>query len=169
MSLPEETFIILLHGDMDFSQQERQIVSEAVDRWYEFTNGKFLFHIIYDISKYDLDALTKDDIILKVASSFYLVKESEQRSKGRTCGLCHRFTNRGNIYMVENRVRNYQTFRTVLMHELGHYIGLDHTEGPSIMYEYTDQTGDFTKNDALAFCEEYGCGLNELRYREVPL
>lgn len=167
MPLPDETFVILLRGDMDFIPCQRAATEDAINEWYEFTKGRFLFHVEYDLKKTDIDAPMKDDLIFKVNSRFCHIKTWDKQNKISGLGFCKNESMRGTIYMVDDRLNTYIDFKTAMMHELGHYVGLDHTPEKSIMYKYTSSIEKFNQLDGLEFCDKYGCELTDLYYHSL--
>lgn len=165
MPLPNETFVIVLRGDMDFTPCQRVATEDAISEWYEFTKGRFLFHVEYDLKKTDLDAPMNDDLIFKVNSKFCHIKTMDKQYEAKICGLCNNSSKLGTIYMVDDRLDNHMEFKTTMMHELGHYVGLDHTPEASIMYKNSNSAEKFNQLDGIEFCDKYGCELTDLCYQ----
>jgi Zn-dependent peptidase ImmA (M78 family) len=159
-----ETFIILLHGDRDFNGKQRNLIEDVIDEWYRFTKGKLLFHIEFDLHKNDVDAPMRDDLIFKVNSKFCLVRRWDEQNNITGLGYCYNKRKRGSLYMVSDRLTDDNAFKTTLMHELGHYIGLDHTPKGSIMTAFSGEEKGFTEIDAIEFCSKYGGTLDDLHY-----
>lgn len=164
MPLPEETFVIVLRGDIDFNPCQRVATEDAINEWYEFTKGRFLFHVEYNLRKTDLDAPINDDLIFKVNSRFCHIKTWDKQNGVIGLGFCNNSSNHGIIYMVDDRLNNHMDFKTTMMHELGHYVGLEHTLEGSIMYKFSSSIKKFTQLDGLEFCDKYGCELTDLHY-----
>lgn len=56
-------------------------------------------------------------------------------------------------------------YRTTMTHELGHYIGLDHTKHGSIMHKANHSSILYmTRIDAEEVAEKYQCNVDDLRY-----
>lgn len=167
MPLSDETVIIILHGDVDFSSAQRRAIEEAVHEWYEFTKNRFLFHIIYDLHKTDLDAAQTNDLIFNVDSQFHHVQTWDAEHAITALGYCINERTRGTIYIVKDRLDNYLDFKLTIMHELGHYIGLEHTPKGSIMYKNNSPQTKFTELDGIEFCDKYGGSLTDLYYHSI--
>ena len=158
-----ETSIILLHGDISFTKKERRYIQKAIDAWYVFTKGRFLFHVEYDFDQSDLDMPMKEDLIYRVNSRFYLVQQYNQKHHTNAWGLCYNYSPWCNLYLVADRLGS-TNFTNTVIHEFGHYLGLEHTDKPSMMHGKGITSNSFTELDATELNRWYGFALSELDF-----
>jgi|ERR1700722_1746263 len=158
-----EAFIILLHGDISFTKKERQIIDRAIDAWFYFTQGLFLFHVVYDLEKTDLDMSEREDVILKVNSGFHHVQLWDANFGIEGYGFCSFRAYQSVIHLVTDRFPNERAFQKVIMHELGHHLGMGHVSH-GIMQRRISGEEQFSEWDAEELCQVYGFRLEELSF-----
>ena len=76
------------------------------------------------------------------------------------------------IILVSNRILE-NDYKAVVLHELGHSLGLEHNEGingiDTLMYPSIDLgSNHITFRDGQQFCKLYHCDPNKLKYQKEP-
>lgn len=165
--MPEETTVLLLHADMDFEPVERTALDEGVELWYQFTRGKILFQLEFDLDKSDLDTPLQDDFVLRVDYGFHLIQEHHQTSQTYCYGIhwkpyCD--SQRG-IYLATDLCLNLRHLSFVFAHELGHYLDLAHIQYQGLMYPYVYSNYELSIADAEEFCRVHPyCSIDEFNW-----
>jgi len=165
--------------DHHFSTQEREIIFDALNTWESATKNFVKFNIInayatslngYEDSKtlianndhrhYEVNIIdiiktySHDDIILKVD------KYEKMPILGYACFLYYsNFT-----LLVTDRLTNDQMFKTIILHEMGHLLGMFHNKKRhTLMYPYYNSIVDtITKYDLRSFCKINNCNKEYL-------
>ena len=124
-----------------FTPVEQEMVELSVARWNEVLRQP-LCTVAGDGTERTIMPVPKTDPRWQAALAFVgpdLVGFHEQETN--------------NVYVPEGTRQS--AFQGIVMHEIGHVLGLRHTPPPSIMAEYQGSTDDFTPND-LAECRRVG-------------
>lgn len=165
-----------LYVDRHFSDDEFIMIAWAANRWSETTN-----HIIdYDVVRLPITDHTEvadrnnSIVINKVSSDFPDVIAIDYYNGHSTLGYYTAQYSLPMIAMVNERIIMDEDFEQIIMHELGHSVGLDHMEGAdgigTLMYPSIDAASDFiTQSDLISFCKLYKCDPNRLQHEEKPL
>lgn len=159
-------FLEEIHGDISFTKTERFYILEAAKNFEFFSNNQIKFEITFDLDPTDQIAIDSQSIILRVDQSHDMIVEADGYYKSKILGLCqYKDNDTQTIYLVHDRLRNPITLRTTTIHELGHLVGLDHTQGRSIMHRYNTNSSLYpTYIDAVEFAIRFNCKPSELRY-----
>jgi hypothetical protein len=123
-------------ADTNFPNNERKLILEAKRDIEYFCNGAIELDIRFELDSKDKEAICSNNVLLRVTANHPHIKQSDERLESTTLGLCdwmHNDTIR--LYLVPERLSNPISYRTTAMHELGHFISLDHTQRPSIMHK----------------------------------
>lgn len=160
----EHKYIFNIIADNTFSIEERIYINAAIKNFEYFCNGILKFNIEYTLGHFD--NVVSGHIILKVDANIEAIKFSDKKISARTLGLYAKYSdNLGIIYLVSERLYNSITFRTTTIHELGHLIGLDHTNINSIMHKINCSNILYpTYIDAKEFGLKYKCDPENLKY-----
>lgn len=152
-----------LYIDDEFSPKEQEMINWAIDQWeiasdssdLLFTENKELSHTFSfnnwnDLSEIGLYRLKNTDIGL---SQIYKNTDCSQDR-----GLAQV---RGNIAVVIDNIDSDEIFKHVILHEFGHFFGIDgHTES-GLMQSGSDITCiDQVSLDWMCSFEENECGRN---------
>jgi hypothetical protein len=131
----EETYIIPIYIDISFNKEERQAILKACDKWFEFSDGMIYFNPIFSLSKYDIETIEKEDVMLRVSSDFYMISDGEKEYKTKPIGYYRSWNKNRQILLLPYKENKF--FLGTIMHELGHSVGLMHIEGQGVMHQYT--------------------------------
>jgi predicted Zn-dependent protease len=163
-----------IYIDRRFNIEEAQTIQEAAIRWTEATNH------IAEIDTVLMPAEIKEAdhslsiIILDASPDLPPVISMDAAQHTLTVGIySSQSMNYPTILIVNDRITNSNTFQKVVMHEIGHSLGLPHLEGKdglyTLMYPTTSWMADgITSKDLIAFCDIYQCDATALQYEEEP-
>jgi hypothetical protein len=135
--------------DPRFTEDERALVEEAMSVWERGTGGR----VCFSPGGQDLviDRLDRPDELEPWDSEW-------RRHVALTKG--------GRIWIVATRVDDAGEYRALVVHELGHYLGIGHIEDTptTFMHSTINDTPPelwtqfrLPKRDARAFCEVHRC------------
>ena len=114
-------------------------------------------------------------VIVAVSPEYPDVIQSDTENGNTTLGIYReRYVALPVIELVMDRILDPNTMEIVLMHEMGHSVGLKHNEGmdgiDTLMYPDVILAANFiTVTDRENFCKLYNCDPKELQYEEEPL
>jgi hypothetical protein len=139
-------------ADAAFLPEERQLILQALDDINYFCNGLVSLQLKFGLDNYDPEVIKDYSVLLRVTAEHPAIIASDERisadtsSTGKTAGLCalsefpNNYTRK--LYLVVDRMLdpvvtkvNSVMFKTTATHELGHFIGMDHTDKQSIMHK----------------------------------
>jgi hypothetical protein len=135
--------------DARFPADERESIEEAMRVWEEGTSGRVRF--VPGGRDLTIERLDRSDQLAPWDPDW----------QGHVA-----LTEGGRIWIVAARVPDRGEFRALVVHELGHHLGLGHIEDASATYMHsmiTDTPEDLRQNprlpvrDARAFCEVARC------------
>lgn len=170
-----------LYLDRTFDDFEEEAIMEAAVEWATVTN-----HVVdFDVVKLPANNIDLDNsvIITKVTPDYPMVIVLDTTNDNSTLGYCDNKYIIPHIALVNERISN-EDYKPVVMHELGHHLGLKHNEGldnlDSLMFPsrgvYIKSAGVFlpssniiTHKDGVNFCKLYHCDPNKLQYQEESL
>lgn len=146
--------------DRTFSEQEIIYITEAALEWSIATNYivKFDIHILPN----NKHLMKEDDIVInKVSQDHVDVLLIDSMNNNSTLGLWQGNGPIKNIKLVTSRLTP-QSYKGVVLHELGHALGLKHNEGfvgiGTLMYPNIDfGANEITDMDLKQFCNIYKC------------
>lgn len=154
-----------IHADISFTEKEKLLILRAAKDFEYFSNDQITFDIQFDLDSSDQEAVENQSVILRVDKTHPLIVEMDGYYKYSILGVCQYREDYDALYLVHDRLRNPITFRTTTIHELGHFVGLDHTNGRSIMHKHNLSSVLYpTRADAIEFAKVYNCKPEELRY-----
>lgn len=141
----------------NFTLDERKIIKESAEEWNKATNG--IIKIVLSEGN-----CGKENSILKVNTDNRLIMSRDRFTFNATLGVFE--PNNKNIYLVSERITTQRIFKSVLIHEFGHALSLQHIDDKnSVMYLFLEeQITCITKADAQEFCKVYLCKLEDLKY-----
>ncbi len=151
--------------DNTFTPDEQKLIIEALKNLEDFCNGMVQIILKFDLDPNDNERINNNSVLLKVSPEHPAIIESDKKLEANTLGLCSYLSNDTcTLYLVSDRLSNPVTFRTTAIHELGHFIGLGHTEMPSIMHKSNNSVLYPTYKDALALAHAYSQHPKDFRY-----
>jgi len=154
-----------LYVDRNLSEDELYIIVGAAWEWHQATNGIVTYDVVRLPAK-NIDV--HNSIIIVIVSSDFpemiaLDGDDEERIH---LAYYHETGPIPYIALVPYRISDAD-YKPVIMHELGHSLGLSHNEGingiGTLMYPDIDAGANMiTDADLHNFCKIYGCDANHL-------
>jgi len=154
-------------ADKNFTIKERKLILEAIRNLEYFCNGMIEINIIFELDSENKETLNNHSVLLRVDASHPSIAASDEKLEASTTlGLCEYMANdTKRLYLVIERLQDDIGFRTTTIHEFGHFIGLDHTSKPSIMYKHNNRNVLYpTHKDAIELAHKWGQLPNDFRY-----
>lgn len=157
-----------IYIDRTFTIQQKYIIEVAAAEWQNTTKGIVKFKVVRLPTSEVLDP-TKSIIIVNTNSDDPDIIELDAFARNNSYHLG--WTNMNhvipNIKIVSSRIKTSEKFKSTILHELGHAIGLSHNEGKSgeltLMYPAIDLGADhITEKDLQKFCQKYSCNYKDL-------
>lgn len=163
-----KTLHIELTGSEEFNLKERKLILEALDEIYHFTNERIKFNISFNLNEISEEQFANQPLIIKIDSNYQIVKDSDKCWGLNTIGLCYFRNNNAHIvYLIHDRLE-IKWFKTTVIHELFHLLGLKHTKRLSIMQPIN--TGFVlhpTYKDAVEMAKILNCMPKDLKYFKI--
>lgn len=152
--------------DVTFNQIERELIKEAILNLESFCNGLIRLDIKFDLDPNDYNRIENSSVLLRVDGYHPSIMASDQKISSTTLGLCEYMTSGyRRLYLVVERLEHHIAFRTTAIHELGHFLGLDHTSKSSIMHKTNFNNVLYpTYIDALELAKIWNVDAECLRY-----
>lgn len=154
-----------IYIDKNFNINETKYIEIAAHEWQTSTNNIVQYKIVTEINidKFNIPNKSSSIVIKKTNS---LSKEVIfYDNKARTIiGYCERDKVPINILIVTDRIDSKETFISVVIHELGHSLGMNHNPVKyTLMYHTIDYSSyHITYEDMILFCDIYKCKANEM-------
>lgn len=161
-----KTIIETVRAEVRFTPRERELILEAAEDVFRFTNKRIKFNITFDL---ELDEIVpyEENIIMKSHSDEEYIKEADKKYENNVIGLCYYGDGKGkSIYLVTDRLdRSENLFKSTAIHEFGHYLGMTHTTGRSIMQPINSNSVPYpTYIDAVELAKIWKCLPSDLGY-----
>lgn len=156
-----------LYVDDTFQLSEIRCIEEAADRWTRRTKGLAKIVVVPITQGKDTipSNTTIDDILLvRSTSDTAIVFFIERLSGAALYGYHQALRDHSEITLVVDRYSTNTVCVSVVMHELGHSMGIHHNDDPtSLMYGGVDgMPTAITRRDLTDFCSVHGCRVDEL-------
>jgi hypothetical protein len=165
ISLPY-TYLETLHGDINFSPEERDIILQSAKIWERFSNGLFRIRIIFDYDPLHHQAFGEDGLIERASSNHEEIMRADGYWGMACWGLCvYRRSGVRDLYLVLDRINeDKKAFSSTFIHELGHYIGLPHIKDVGVMHPHRYDVLFPTEADAMEYSSRMGYRKDDFRY-----
>jgi Matrixin len=162
-----------LYIDRHFNAEQDLAIERAALRWTVATNHIADLQIVKMPAT--LDEKSDPLIVIDASPDFPDVIALDNNNHNSTCGIYNAAEmNYPTIILVSDRLDDGFLFEEVVLHEIGHSIGLQHLTGEggynTVMYPSTELMSPvITAKDLKAFCTHYGCDASQLQDEEKPL
>ena len=125
-----------IFADITFTDREKLLILEGLDDLHFFCNGLIELEIIFNLDPNDRETIKNNCVLLRAEEEHPSIVEADGYHESRILGLCEYMDNDTvRLYLVPKRLYNEHSFRTTAIHELGHFIALEHTARPSVMHK----------------------------------
>ncbi|MDP2685245.1 MAG: matrixin family metalloprotease [bacterium] len=146
-------FQINIAIDYSFTAKEKSIILKSLINWQEATHGLIIFHIVnlnsHRIYLNDEDPMASSVInIINMLSTDKEIKDCDEIFNFKILGCAVGSDPCGLVFLVMDRIHDSNTLVAVSGHEIGHLLGLSHSENKhALMYHYITKTLKPTKED----------------------
>lgn len=143
--------------DDNISASQKQIVVDSILGWEEATSGQVVFYKATDWRTQDYLITITPSTIPELTTLEHDADDNEH-IHGGIYGLTHYMDNQSSLISVAVEVRDPIMFRHIVEHELGHALGLEHTERDTLMYwSVRGGANTIVCADVAQFCSIHGC------------
>ncbi len=155
-----------IYLDRNFNEVEQEYIMRAALEWAEATNHIAEFDVVQLPTRDKID-IQHALIMVKVSADYPDIILMDNIKKTTTLGYFDPKSPLPYISLVQDRLDD-SNYKAVVLHELGHALGLEHIEGEegilTLMYPYVDLGADhITKKDLEQFCKLYHCDVKKLK------
>ena len=146
--LSHRTLIVAYY---DATPASLKAITEAANEWRYKTNSIVTFDI--RLAEYRPSHLEATDVFVE------MVKASDPILDGKPNLLGWYSAGRKTLYLIPERLIGPEAYRTVVLHELSHVLGMHHsTTQHAIAYEFPlISPRHITGDDQVAFCQIWKC------------
>lgn len=155
-----------LYVERNFNEEEVAIITKAAISWTESTHHIAEIDVVTLPTKEKID-LVNGIIMLKENADYPEIIILDGFNGDSTVGYCNRRASIPYIAIVSDRIEDPDEYQAVVMHEVGHALGLEHQTGiegmDTLMYPSVN-IGSYTitKKDLKQFCSLYHCDVTKL-------
>lgn len=151
-----------------FNANDVELINEATREWEEKTDHLITYHIYYnfDLSNVsDIRYRSHSLVFIKLSKYDKITQQIDKDHGGKVLGLFDGTGMVPRIFLMSDRLLGAEYERSVILHELGHFEGLTHSEiENTLMYPSQDKSSKhITKDDLKAFCKKWRCSANVLK------
>jgi len=156
-----------IYLDRNFNDVEVEYIMQAAWEWTETTNHIAEFDVV-QLPTHDKVDVEHALIMVKVSADYPDIIIMDNIKKTTTLGYYDSKSVLPFIALVQDRLDDFN-YKEVVLHELGHSLGLEHVDGEkgmlTLMYPYVDLGADhITQTDLEQFCELYHCDAKKLQH-----
>lgn len=156
-----------LYLDRNFNDEEVLIIMQSAVTWTEVTNHIVELDVVR-LPTHEMIDLSNSIIILKINSDYPEAIVLDGMNQNSTLGF---YNDRGvlpYIALISERIDDYD-YQSVVLHEIGHSLGLKHVKGEeglgTLMYPTINFASDeITTKDLEQFCSLYHCDVEKLQH-----
>lgn len=168
---PEKVYPNYVHKtlflDRNFAPEEIEYITEGALAWNEATNHTVEFDVVVLPNK-ETPIEVDDIVFIKVNPDYPDIILLDNLNHHNTLGLYDERARIHTIELVSDRISD-EDYPGVVMHELGHALGLKHNEGldgiGTLMYPSVDLGANYiTQDDLKNFCKLYHCDAAKLKH-----
>ncbi len=158
----------IIYIDNDFSNTEIRYIKMAANEWeneskkiikFEFVNNKdeaeYLEKIKYKYSELPVEIINFKKISNEDKITLFLDKEVG----GKIVGFYDDESRQTSILLVTDRLDSLKKLKSIILHEIGHSLGLKHIKHKNTIMHSTQSksSDDITIKDLEEFCNLYYC------------
>ena len=145
-----------IYVDRTFDRYERLYINQAANEWNIATKNQVKFTVYFLPKQNHFGA--NDILMIKVSPDYPNIIYLDSHSNGVMLGYYDDDSDIKYIEIVSLRIQE-KDFKSVIMHELGHALGLQHHPGEvNLMNPHIEDSSNFiTKTDIKQFCSIYIC------------
>lgn len=157
--------LVEIHCDVDFTVRERNIIADAIFTWFIQTNGMVNYIPVYDLDFRDINGLRmhaalRHNTLIKREQDNPLVDEETVLGTTTPAGGVH-LVGHISIAILMHHIKSERVMFSVVLHELGHGVGMQHIEDPyAVLYPGINQRNVgrcLTKPDIAELCRVNDC------------
>lgn len=151
-----------IYLDKSFNKDEVDIIIQATWEWSKATENRVIYKVI-QLNEHNNNVSMKNSILVnKFPADNIQILTLDYISNNTVLGYYSNEHVVPNIGIVAERLENAALYKEVVMHELGHSLGLEHDESDhgigTLMYPSVElQSENITKADIEHYCEVHNC------------
>ena len=142
-------YVYINDPDNLFSDEDLEQILSGCEEWSDATDNYITFEVVSSDDTGSLITFIPDSL------------ENIQMETGHVAYTDWSLTERGGDITIPYDVKP-AVFRPILLHEIGHALGLDHDHYGTIMYHTSTYTSEITCDDVCQFCEVNDCYCGDL-------
>lgn len=151
-----------------FDANDVKLIDEATKEWEEKTNHLIVYHIYYNFDMSHLSDIhykSHSLVFIKLSKYDSNTPQIDKTYGGKVLGL---FDGTGvvpKVFLIPDRLLGANYERSVILHELGHFLGLAHSKSEgTLMFPSQDKSSKHITNDDMKeFCKIWNCRTNALK------